>query len=182
LWRLVSVGPDDFTQACMRSGKEQHESYGATSFLRTRSHWGEVGKRKAALWKKRFAERAERGGRMNAAMAQEFDEWYAQYPRKIAPLVARKAYEKARKLATAEAILAGAMLYAQHCSREQRFQAHPTSWLNQGRWMDELPGVRQTQATDWYEDCRRLHNNECGLSQWKHAQRVDIDRIKAEAS
>jgi hypothetical protein len=109
----------------------------------------------------------------------DFAEFWKVYPRRVKPIAARKAYEKARKLATAEAILAGAMRYAQHCSREQQFQAHPTSWLNQGRWMDELPGVRETQATDWFQECQELHHGECGLSRWRHHERKALDAIKS---
>jgi hypothetical protein len=47
--------------------------------------------------------------------------------------------------------------------------------------MDEGPGVRQTQATDWFQECKVMHNNECGLSQWRHAQRKDVDAIKAQS-
>jgi hypothetical protein len=111
-----------------------------------------------------------------------FDEFWAEYPRHVGKLAAQRAYEKARKHATPDAILAGLLAFKRCLPREERFIPHASTWLNGGRWMDELPGVRQRQAEDWYSECARMHNNECGLSQWKHAQRVDIDRIKAEAS
>lgn len=110
----------------------------------------------------------------------DFAAFWKAYPRRVKPLAARKAYDKARKLATAEAILAGVMLFNRHLPHEKRFIPHASTWLNAGQWMDELPGVRETQVTDWYEECRQMHNNECGLSQWRHAQRKDVDAIKAQ--
>ena len=110
----------------------------------------------------------------------EFDEFWNHYPRRIGKLAAQRAYVTARKRATPDAILAGVMAYKQTMPQEERFRPHPATWLNQGRWMDELPGVKERQAEDWYDLCGRLHNHECGLSRWRHEQRMDTDRIKAE--
>ena len=110
----------------------------------------------------------------------DFDDFWAAYPRKEGKLDAEKAYAQARKRATADAILAGVMLYAQTCPQERRFQKLPAGWLRAGRWLDELPGVRRTQTADWFTECREMHNGECGLSQWRHQQRKDIDAIKAQ--
>jgi hypothetical protein len=108
-----------------------------------------------------------------------FEDFWGHYPRRIGKLAALRAYEKALKHATQDTILAGVMLYKQTMPQEERFRPHPATWLNQGRWMDELPGVRQTQATDWYEECRAMHANECGLSRWRHEDRKAIDAMKA---
>lgn len=110
-----------------------------------------------------------------------FEEFWDHYPRRVGKLAAQRAYDKARKSATQGAILAGLMLFNRNLPQEERFIPHAATWLNAGRWMDELPGVRQTQATDWYEDCRVRHNNECGLNRWRHHERVEIEKMKASA-
>ena len=79
-----------------------------------------------------------------------------------------------------DAILAGLMLFKRNLPQEERFIPHAATWLNAGRWMDELPGVRKTQATDWYSECRAMHANECGLNRWRHEDRKAIDAMKAE--
>lgn len=73
-----------------------------------------------------------------------FNQWWTEYPRKVGRRAARKAYEKvlleeaagwdldypARKFRLAAAA------YAADPNREAAFTAHPTTWLNQGRWDD----------------------------------------------
>lgn len=66
-----------------------------------------------------------------------FDAFWSHYPRRVGKLVAMKAYEKAMKLATHEQIMAGVELYRAHLPREAQYIAHPATWLNQGRWLDE---------------------------------------------
>lgn len=68
-----------------------------------------------------------------------FDEFWSVYPKKVKKDAARKAWIAAVKRAgSARAIVEGATRYA--CSRrgqDSKFTAHPTSWLNDGRWADE---------------------------------------------
>jgi hypothetical protein len=73
---------------------------------------------------------------MTAAMQSEFDAFWNAYPRRIGKLEAIKAYMKARKLATAEQILAGVEAYRQHKPGWQAWK-HPGPWLNAGRFLDE---------------------------------------------
>ncbi len=71
----------------------------------------------------------------------DFGEFWTVYPRKTAKDAARKAYASARKRGTHEEILDGAVAYRDECRREQtqdRFIAHASTWLNQGRWKDHL--------------------------------------------
>jgi hypothetical protein len=109
----------------------------------------------------------------------DFDQFWATYPRREGKLDAMKAYQQALKHATPDAILAGAMRYARSCSPERRFQKLPGGWLRAGRWLDELPGVRETQATDWFQECQELHHGACGLSRWRHHERKALDAIKS---
>jgi hypothetical protein len=83
----------------------------------------------------------ERGDDMTAAMQGEFDTWWKAYPEKVGKLAAMKAYEKARKLATAEQLLEGVAAYRQHKPGWKAW-AHASTYLNEGRWMDEYDTAR----------------------------------------
>jgi hypothetical protein len=75
-----------------------------------------------------------------------FDEFWLEYPRKVEKNGATKAYEKAVKAgATPAEICEGARRYALWCEEgislgkhEEKFVKHPTTWLNNGCWSDEL--------------------------------------------
>jgi hypothetical protein len=67
----------------------------------------------------------------------DFDVFWQLYPNRVGKLVARKAYEKARKNVTADIILDGVRRYA--AKADDRFWKNPSSWLNSGGWMDEAP-------------------------------------------
>jgi hypothetical protein len=67
----------------------------------------------------------------------DFDQFWAAYPRRVGKLAAQKAYMKARKIATQEELLKGVAAYIRHKPAYADF-CHPTTFLSQGRWMDEL--------------------------------------------
>jgi hypothetical protein len=76
----------------------------------------------------------------------EFIDWYLEYPRKEARAAAERAYTKARKTATAEQLVAGAIRYAQDPNREAQYTKLPATWLNSGCWEDgPLPARGQQQ-------------------------------------
>jgi hypothetical protein len=70
----------------------------------------------------------------------EFDRWYSRYPRKEAKENARKAFIKARRQASLQELLSGLDQYIQSVKgKDRQYIALPGSWLNAGRWQDELP-------------------------------------------
>jgi hypothetical protein len=70
----------------------------------------------------------------------EFDQWYSRYPRKEAKENAKKAFIKARRKTSLEALLSGLEQYKQSIKgKDRQFIALPASWLNAGRWEDEAP-------------------------------------------
>lgn len=70
----------------------------------------------------------------------DFAEWYAAYPRREGRGRALKAYRAARKKADAETLLRAARGAAEFYRRsERRFIPMPASWLNDERWLDEVP-------------------------------------------
>ena len=71
-----------------------------------------------------------------AEPVQDFDHFWSAYPRKCGKLAALKAYYKALKTASHADIMTGLRHYLTSKPSYADW-AHPTTWLNQGRWMDE---------------------------------------------
>ena len=78
----------------------------------------------------------EQGKKTCPATQDEFIDWYLEYPRKESKGVAEKAYAKARKFATAEALIEGAIRYREDPNREAQFTKLPATWLNGKCWED----------------------------------------------
>lgn len=66
----------------------------------------------------------------------DFNAFWSAYPRKVGKFDAKKAYAKARVIATADEILAGVETY-KRCKPDYADWCHPATWLNKGRWLDE---------------------------------------------
>lgn len=114
--------------------------------------------------------------------SDEFAAFWSRYPRKVGKLAAEKAYARARRLATAADILDGVGYYCYVIRRNQcdmRYVAHPATWLNQGRWLDE-PVTPSAAAFDWFDECRRLHHGEC-LGAMRHNTRMLLEAARARA-
>lgn len=70
-------------------------------------------------------------------VSSRFDEFWSVYPRRIAKATAMKAWTAAMKRAKAEDIISAAGRYAATVvDSEERFIAHPSTWLNGDRWAD----------------------------------------------
>lgn len=65
-----------------------------------------------------------------------FEMFWNAYPRKVGKQAAIKAFAKAAKTVSTDEIIAGAIRYANDPNRVDAFTAHPTTWLNAGRWAD----------------------------------------------
>lgn len=72
--------------------------------------------------------------------ADPFDDWWGLYPRKVGKKSAAKAYKAAVKGgATPAQLLAGLRQQLPGMlKQEQKYRPHPTTWLNAGRWDDEV--------------------------------------------
>lgn len=78
---------------------------------------------------------------------EPFDDFWAVYPRRSDKAAAKKAFDKATKLADVPVIIEGAQRYADDPNREAEFTKHAATWLNHGCWEDEpLPAKRGTRA------------------------------------
>ena len=80
--------------------------------------------------------------RDRSALLAGFDDFWDVYPKRVARGAAEKAWPKAVKAAgDAEAIIAGAEAYAENMEAHRtarEFIAHPATWLNAKRWLDDL--------------------------------------------
>jgi hypothetical protein len=82
---------------------------------------------------------------------EEFDQWWAHVPRKVAKGQARKAWAGAVKKAGGAAILIDATRrgVGWNADREAKYQPYPATWLNGERWADEAPPTAQPTAGVW---------------------------------
>ena len=104
----------------------------------------------------------------------EFRAFWDIYPRRVAPLAAQKAFAKARKVASLEQILAGVQMY-KRTKPAYADWCHPATWLNQGRWLDEVDGPKAAEP-EW--SCN--HTPPCHDKVWCRMYRDAADAIKRE--
>ena len=114
-----------------------------------------------------------------------FEEFYAAYPRKVGKKAAEKSWDKLIKMGTnPNEIIEGAKRYAAaKRGTDQQYIAHPATWLNAGRWQDEMGApepeepawktdnklVAQMQAT---RDIHRLRDNLIERTREHHRERI----------
>lgn len=94
-----------------------------------------------------------------AALDEEFDEFYKRaYPRKMEPLKARRAFEKAVKNgADPRDIIEGARRFAAAtAAKGKTYIPYPASWLNAGGWMNEAGDIAPVEPTPWQKKTARL--------------------------
>jgi hypothetical protein len=72
-----------------------------------------------------------------------FDLFWKVYPLKVGKVAAKRAWDKAITEADPDNIIAGALQYAQDPNRHPTYTAHPSTWLNAGRWADDLLPQRE---------------------------------------
>lgn len=107
----------------------------------------------------------------------DFDVFWQRYPRRIGRIAAQKAYVKARKTATADDIIAGVDRYIAHKPQYADY-CHPTTWLNQGRWMDEYTAPVNIHVGA-YDPFRCPHTPPCE-GRWRCHQRTEMDAMRKE--
>lgn len=88
-----------------------------------------------------------------ARVESDFLDFYAAYPRHVGKEAARRAFVKAVKAGTpAPDIVEGARRYAAATAAagtETRYVAHPATWLNAGRWSDDMQDAAPVELTPW---------------------------------
>lgn len=89
----------------------------------------------------------------------EFAAFYAAYPRKMGRQAAWRAWKTLAPDAALQAKILGALAAQRpHLDRREngRFIPHASTWLNQGRWDDEIPGAKSSvpvndSGQQWWE-------------------------------
>lgn len=90
-------------------------------------------------------------------MFDNFAEFWGLYPRKVAKGAARKAYGKALRIASHDEIMAGLRCQIPGMAKtEARFIPHPSTWLNQERWADEIEGAKNKSPETMGEEFEAL--------------------------
>jgi len=77
---------------------------------------------------------------------KEFLEFWSMYPRRVGKGNAVKAWTKAVKKSSSIEIMAGLERYKEKINRdgtEEKFIAHPATWLNANRWEDEITELQK---------------------------------------
>ena len=86
-----------------------------------------------------------------------FKEFWDVYPRKVGRANAEKAFSKASQSVGVDKILDAVRPYAKSVShKEKKFIPHPATWLNQGRWDDDIE-IEQNNNIDY--DFRNMVND-----------------------
>ena len=85
---------------------------------------------------------APRGGE-----AEDFDRFWQAYPKKVGKQAARKAFHRVKTPVESLLRAISEQKRSDQWSRDGgRFVPNPATWLNQGRWEDELPTVQQPRG------------------------------------
>lgn len=97
--------------------------------------------------------KTKKKGSTPARVESDFLDFYAAYPRHVGKEAARRAFVKAVKAGTPAAeIVEGARRYAAATTAagtETRYVAHPATWLNAGRWSDDMQDAAPVELTPW---------------------------------
>ena len=91
-----------------------------------------------------------------------FDTFWSMYPNKVGKADAKKAWEKARRRVTVEALFAG--LYRYVNKTDDRKWCNPATWLNQDRWLDQPAADPQS----FLDQLNQLGDNGHGDSRANH--------------
>jgi hypothetical protein len=87
----------------------------------------------------------------------DFETWWALYPRKVGKGQARRAWTKAIAGTTVDVLIAGAERYAELRSTEDpEFTKHPATWLNGECWLDEN-AVKANGRGNGHDEHRDFH-------------------------
>ncbi len=89
------------------------------------------------------------GSQANGDYDPEFEVWWQRVPRKVGKGGARKAYRAARRKADVRTLADGIERYAEQVAgKDPQYIAHPATWLNQERWLDEATGPPAGEACE----------------------------------
>jgi len=142
----------------------------------------------------------DRGPKVKSVRAQTaltepeaFTAFYARYPKKVGKGDALKAWitlnPSPELIAEIHRALDWQIGQPKWKENGGEFIKHPSGWIRGRRWEDApIAPVRPRSLgpvytdDDWFEECKRLHNGECGLERHRHAHRMDMEAAKAASA
>ena len=77
-----------------------------------------------------------------------FEEFWKIYPRKVAKQAALKSWVKIIQTTDPEIVIQGATRYLLDPNRSPTYTAHPATWLNAHRWLDDALPVRNVSPEE----------------------------------
>jgi hypothetical protein len=86
----------------------------------------------------------------------EFEQWWKAYPKRVGRIAAQAAFRKVRKRGVPFSVLLVGIEAYRQMKPSYADWCHPTTWLNQGRWMDEVddPQVRPCRRCGMAPKCQ----------------------------
>ncbi|TGU93476.1 helix-turn-helix domain-containing protein [Mesorhizobium sp. M00.F.Ca.ET.151.01.1.1] len=101
------------------------------------------------FFKRPLSPKGETRAQLSLAMAAHspasaFESWWMLYPEKVGRGAASKAFDRALRKTSLEALIAGVQRYITSKPADRAW-CHPSTWLNQERWTDE-PTAAMTTA------------------------------------
>jgi len=105
------------------------------------------GDHKSALDKRRGDKRREDKKLSICASSDLFSQFWELYPRKVGKRRAEVAWRAAIKDTPAAEIIAAVTIFAKSPKARSEFVPHPTTFLNQGRWLDDPKDWQDGQPT-----------------------------------
>ena len=118
----------------------------------------------------------------NLDINSEFEIFWNVYPRKVAKKAAEAAFAKAIKHTPFALILSGAGRYAKDPNRLDAFTAHPATWLNAHRWLDDaLPERIKTPEEKKADELRASKEKELREREESRKYFEEQERLAANA-
>lgn len=112
----------------------------------------------------------------------EFEIFWNVYPRKVAKKAAEVAFNKAIKQTPFALILSGAGRYAKDPNRVEAYTAHPATWLNAHRWLDDpLPVREKTLEEKKAEELRISKEKELRAQEESRRYTEEMEAARARA-
>lgn len=103
-----------------------------------------------------------------------FEDFWKVYPRHVAKAASKAKFVTLSKKVDPELIVAGARRFALvSVGTESKFIPHPTTWLNQGRWEDEVEVASTTTAQVGVVDSRPPWAMTLKISLEEYLERAD---------
>jgi hypothetical protein len=96
-----------------------------------------------AMAREKEREKERKNIKTPAKPSPEFDQFWISYPRKVGKEAARKAFTKAMTKTSTAKIMSGVEdLRLRVAGKDPQFTPHPATWLNDGRWDDEITAAQ----------------------------------------